>query len=260
MIILIPMGGEGSRFKKEGYKESKPSILTTDRHSGKKLPMIICAMKDMPQINDKDSKIICVDRDFHQINGTEEIIKEYYPQTKFIHDHVLLDQAYGCFLAREFLKSDEELFIGSCDSGFIYDEIALQKAKEMYDVLMISHTNDFNIEANPNAHSWALLNSDNTIKEISLKTPVSSNPMNDHATTGMFWYKRANDFLTSLEEMIWAKDTLNGKYYADKVLNYSIKEGLKVGYFDVKFICWGTPLDYENSFKYWMEFYGKENR
>ena len=31
-------------------------------------------------------------------------IQEFFPNTVFIHDHVLLDQAYGCFLAREFLE------------------------------------------------------------------------------------------------------------------------------------------------------------
>lgn len=262
MNILIPMGGHGTRFLEAGYKENKACIQTTDRHTGKKFPMIVCAMKDIPGIYDKDSKIICVDRDFHETDGTEQTIRDEFPETIFIHDHVLMDQAYGCFLAREFLQNDEELFIGACDNGIAYDQEAFDKAREEFDVLMISHTNDDNIEQNPLAHSWAKLKpGTQELEAIQLKQTVSDNPMNDHATTGMFWFKKSSDFLNNLEDMIWKKDTLSGKYYVDKVLQYCIDSGLKVGYFDVKFICWGTPLDYENyekSIEYWKEFADKE--
>lgn len=256
------MGGLGSRFAKAGYKTNKACIPTTDRHTGKKLPMVVCAMKDIPEINNSKNKVICVDRQLHQENGTEEIIRKYYKQAVFIHDYVLLDQAYGCFLAREFLTSDEELFIGSCDNGMEINIESFEQAKKTADVLMISHTNDQNIARNPEAHSWAKLDDNGkTLSSISLKETVSHNPMNDHATTGMFWFKHANNFLKYLEKMIWAKDTLDGKYYVDKVLQYFIDDGLIVQYFDVRYICWGTPKDYEDyeeTLKYWSKFYDSE--
>jgi len=264
MIILIPMGGRGSRFAEAGYIINKACIPTTDRHTGKKLPMVVCAMEDMPGTNKLHNPIICVNRDFHETNGTEAIIKKFFPQTKFIHDHVLLDQAYGCFLAREFLLSDDELFIGACDNGFDYDKKLFAKVRQQYDVLMISHTNDDNIAQDPMAHSWAVLkNNSRELQSIALKQTVSDNPMNDHATTGMFWFKKATYFLENLERMIWNKDMYNGKFYVDKVLQYCIDSGLKVGYFDVKYICWGTPLDYENyenTIQYWQQFLTNENK
>ena len=262
MIVLIPMGGKGTRFSDAGYKINKACIPTTDRHSGKKLPMVVCAMKDVPGIHEPDNKIICIDRDFHETNGTEKTVSEFFPNTVFIHDHVMLDQAYGCFLAREFLQSDDELFIGACDNGIAYDKNEFEKARKDADVLMISHTNDDNINQNPCAHSWAKLRpGSDELESISIKQTVSDNPMGDHATTGMFWFKRAEDFLKHLEEMIWAKDTIDGKYYVDKVLQYCIDAGLKVKYFDVRYICWGTPKDYEdyeNTIEYWKSFAKKE--
>lgn len=247
MIILIPMGGKGTRFANAGYKLNKACIPTTDRHSGKKLPMVICAMKDIPEIDDPRHKIVCVDRDFHETDGTEKMIREFFPNTVFIHDHVMLDQAYGCFLAREFLQNDAELFIGACDNGLVYNKNAFDQAKKEADVLMLSHTNDTNIEQNPKAHSYAKLKKPNCkdLASIALKQTVSENFMQDHATTGTFWFKHAHVFLKHLEEMIWKKDMLGGKYYVDKVLQYCIEAGLKVQYFDVRYLCWGTPADYE---------------
>ena len=61
--------------------------------------------------------------------------------------------------------------------------------------------------------------------------------------------------------MIQSKDTLDGKYYVDKVLQYYIEDNKKVGFFDVKYLCWGTPFDYENyenTISYWTNFYNKE--
>ena len=263
MIILIPMGGEGSRFKNAGYKENKTNILVTDRFTGKKTPMILAAMNDIPAITNTENKIICINRKYHEEDGTEALIKDSYPNSLFIHDHVLLDQAYGCFLAREFLQTDEELFIGCCDNGMDIDNDKFEEAKKTADVIMISHTNDHNIEKDPYAHSWVKLKngSSSLIESISLKKPVSSNPMNDHATTGMFWFRSANIFLKYLEEMIWNKDTLNSKYYVDKVLQYCINANLNVHIFDVNFICWGTPYDYElyeKTINYWSGFIKNE--
>ena len=263
MIILIPMGGKGTRFSEAGYTRNKACIPTTDRHTGKALPMVICAMKDIPEIYDPNNTIICIDRDFHNTNGTEQQIRDFFPNVIFIHDHAMQDQAFACFLARKFLTTDEELFITSCDSGFSYDQVSFDKARNEADVLMISHTNDNNIANNPKAHSWAKLNDPTSqrIESLSLKQPVSDSPMNDHATTGLFWFKRASDFLKHLESMIANKDTLHGKYYVDQVLQYCINAGLNVQYFDVAYFCWGTPHDYEiyeKTIHYWREFAREE--
>ena len=119
------------------------------------------------------------------------------------------------------MQNNDELFIGACDNGFDIDLNVFEKFKKSYDAIMISHTNDTNIENNPNAHSWALLNKQrNQIKKISLKKTVSKNFMQDHATTGMFWFKNSSIFVEKLEKMIGNKDTLNGKYYLDNLLNY----------------------------------------
>lgn len=263
MIILIPMGGHGSRFLEAGYTQNKACIPVTNRYTLKQEPMIVAALKDIPGSSDPNNKIICVDRDFHEKNGTEKEILSSFPNALFIHDHVLLDQAFGCFLAREFLDSEEELFVAACDCGFEMNVHEFNSLKKVSSAIMMSHTNDQNIEHNPYAHSWAIHSDLETcqIDGISIKTPVSEAPMNDHATTGMFWFKQSRDFLKALEKMIWQKDTHNGKYYVDKVLQYLIDDKKRVSFFDVKYISWGTPYDYEvyeKTVKYWSEFRKKE--
>lgn len=263
MIILVPMGGFGTRFRDAGYATNKPCIPTYDRHTGETQPMVLCALKDIPGSSDPSNKIICVDRDFHAKNGTEDTILSTFPEAVFIHDHVLLDQAFACLLARDFLQTDEELFIGACDNGIDIDIDEFERKKSQSDVIMISHSGDQNISRNPNAHSWAELNANGKhIARISIKEKLGDDFMNDHATTGMFWFKHARDFLKYLEKMIWEGETLQEKHLVDRVLQYCIDDGLKVQFHDVEYHCWGTPQDYEEyqqTYKYWSEYVDSEH-
>lgn len=263
-IILIPMAGAGSRFEQEGYKLSKPVIPTTNRKTGEKVPMVVAATLDIPYADNPETKIVYVDRDFHKANGVQDEIKKYFPQAKFITiDYLTEGQAATCMLARDFINTDDELFIGSCDNGIDIDISAFEKAKIEADAFVISHSNDDNIARNPNAHSWCQLKENGrSISRMSIKKTVSDNPMQDHATTGMFWFKRGKDFVNAVEKMISCKDITGGEYYVDQAMQYAIDAGLDVQFFDVKYLCWGTPSDYEdyeNTVKYWKEFIQKED-
>lgn len=261
MNILIPIGGESSRFKKEGYKIKKPLIKITDKYSGEKIPMILGALKDIPWINRKNRKLIFVNKSEDEKNGLERVIKSKYKNSIFIHDHVLLDQAFGCLLARNLLQNENELFIGACDNGFKINISDFNKLKNKSDVIVFTHSNDLNIQNDPNAHSWLMLNKKKTfVKKVSLKKNIEGDFMKNHATTGMFWFKKSSDFLINLEEMIFNNDRFNNKFYVDNVINYCIKNSQKVSYLDIKYICWGTPYDYliyEKSLNYWKNFYKK---
>lgn len=260
MIILIPMGGAGSRFKEAGYKEDKAEIQVTDRNTGLKIPMIIASMQDLLAIENKKNTIVCIDRKKHAENGLEDIILSSFSNTHFIHDTVLLDQAYACFLAKEYLMSDDELLIGNCDSGFALDNDMFQRAKENSDAIIFTQHNSQTIEDDPDAHSWIISRANNVVSDLSIKKAISSNPKNDHATTGIFWFKKASIFLKILNEMIDAKDMLDNKYYVDKTIPYYLKDKLDVQFLDVEYFCWGTPKDFENyekTFQYWLDFHCK---
>jgi hypothetical protein len=265
MIILLPIGGQGSRFKDAGYKIDKVQLPTSDRFSGEKKEMILCAMQDIPGVHNKDTKIICVGRDFHETNNLNNAIRRVYPNSIFLVDNILKDQAYGCYLAKEYLEKyqDEELFIGCCDSGMDIDISKFQRAKENNDVLVVSHSGDVNIENNPLAHSWLKLDENQNIIQVKLKETVSDNFIKDHATTGMFWFKKAKYFLDAVAEMINKNDSFNEKFYVDHCINYCIKNNLKTGFFDIIYHCWGTPTDYENyekTVEYWKEFRRNDSR
>ena len=105
MNIIIPMAGEGRRFSEEGYRQPKPMIPTTDRRTGKKYPMVVCATMDLPGIAENGGNITYIDRNFPGRDEVEQAIRTVYPATQFITvEHLTEGQAATCLLAKEQIR------------------------------------------------------------------------------------------------------------------------------------------------------------
>lgn len=261
MNILIPMAGAGSRFIKEGYTKHKPLIPVTDRRSGKKIPMVVAATLDLPAA--LESKIIYIDRDFHKKDGVEDEIKSFFPAAKFITvDYLTEGQASTCLLAKEHINNDEELLIAGCDNGIVFDKEKFLEAKKTADVLVFTFRGNEAVLENPKAYGWVETDDSGVVKSVSVKIPISDNPLKDHAIISAFWFKKGADFVKNSAEMIAQNDRVNGEFYADLVIKYCLKNGLCVKVFEVdEYLCWGTPQEYENyekTINYWRKFYEVE--
>ncbi len=262
--ILIPMAGAGSRFKEAGYNISKPVIPLTYRKTGKKFPMVVAAAKDL-LLQGSNPNIIFIDRDFHKNEGVETEIKKHIPHSQFITlDHLTDGQASTCLLAKNYINNSEELFIGACDCGMLIDEEVFNKTKTECDAIIFTYRNHDLVLEKPEAHGWVKVEENSkTVAGMSVKIPISDNPLNDQAVTGNFWFKHGSDFIKSTEKMIAENNRINNEFYVDQAMQHAIELGLKVQVFEVtKYFCWGTPKDYENyekTLKYWLEFSHKED-
>ena len=263
MINLIPMGGRSSRFFNAGYKVNKVNLPVTCFDSGKTYPMALASILSIPWIKQKKSKLICVNDKEHELNGLESEIQKEKDNVVFIHDHVKLDQAFGCFLAREYLLKNDELFIGASDCGFKVNTNEFNKIKSSADAVVLTHSGDLIIKQNPFAHSWLKIEkSSSKVKSLSFKKPVSKEFYKDHATTGMFWFKSSKQFLFYLEKMIFHGLGKQEKFYVDDLINFYVQDKRNVKFIDVDYLCWGTPKDYEDyqaTIKYWENFNKKFN-
>jgi NDP-sugar pyrophosphorylase family protein len=263
MINLIPMVGIGSRFNEAGYRLPKPLIEV----SGK--PMILKVIEDLPNAR----KWIFVMRDEHIKSGVDKIIRTKIPDAVIIGvKGTTKGQACTCLLAENYLEPEEDVFIASCDSGFIYDNDKFEKLKKEKEVSSIcwTFTEREILKQNPFSWGWCLLEEDKkTIKDVSVKKPVSKNPYNDHAITASFWFKKSKDFLKATKLMVSEGYTTNGEFYIDSVPIFLNKLGKKTKIFDViHYVSWGQPFDlheYEllefvSKYKLFGEYISEENK
>lgn len=259
MKILIPMAGEGSRFKEKGYRISKPCIPTYDRKSGNKIPMVVCATKDLPELAPAGENVLYIDRDFHHQDGTEEAIKKYYPKAKFITINRLTEgQACTCMLAEDEINNKDELLIAGCDNGMEMNFEKFLKDKSGTDMLVFTYRHNPAVLKNPNAYGWVITDKAGNIMKISVKVPISNTPMEDHAVVATFWFRKGSIFVEAAKRMIEKNDRVNDEFYVDQVANHVLELGYQAKVYEIeRYIGWGTPEDYENyqnTFEYWKEF------
>lgn len=239
MINIIPLAGKGGRFSEKGYVLPKPLIPISNT------PMIIKAIRDIPNSN----KWIFIVRKEH-INDyqIDILIKSEIPNAIIMPiEKVTEGQACTCMLAKPYLNPKESVFISACDNSYLYDKKKYAKLcrNNNVDCIVWTFTKHETLRRNPTAWGWCSLEEDNlTIKDMSIKTPISKDPYNDHAVVGSFFFKMAKDFIDATYLMIKNNYRINNEFYVDAVPIFLKKMGKRSVIFDVDlYIGWGTPKD-----------------
>lgn len=259
MNILIPMAGEGKRFAECGYQVHKPAIPVTDRRTGRKLPMVVCAVLDLPDVAPCGENVIFIDRSFHKKDRVEEVIQKNFPKSQFITlDHVTEGQACTCLTAKDRINNDEELLIAGCDNGMVFEKERFDEEKQQADCLVFTYRYQETVLEKPDAYGWMGVDENNNINKVSVKKAISEHPMEDHAVVATFWFRKGSIFVNAAERMIAREDRINGEFYVDEVIKYVLEMGYRAKVFEVeRYICWGTPKDYEEymaTIEYWDKF------
>ena len=113
--------------------------------------------------------------------------------------------------------------------------------------------------SNPNAYGWMRVDENDNVIGVSCKRAISDRPEKDNAVVATFWFRRGRIFVKAAEKMIAENDRINNEFYVDEVIQHAIALGYRVKVLPVqRYICWGTPEDYEvyrKTFTYWKNFY-----
>ena len=229
---MIPMAGMGSRFASAGYALPKPFIDV----SGK--PMIVRVMENLEQQN---TKFILLARKEH-IEKNQERIRDIESQfnVSFVPIDMLTEgTACTVLFSRSLLPLDEPVVIANSDQ--IVDDCFtqfIQDAKERHlDGSILTFTDT---ELNPK-WSFAKINNEGLVTEVREKKAIS-----EFATVGIYYFRRADELIDSIVQMIIENDRTNNEFYICPAYNYLIRSGKKVGIFNIdqsQMHGIGTPED-----------------
>jgi dTDP-glucose pyrophosphorylase len=241
MILLLPMAGAGKRFSDAGFTTPKPFIEIDG------LPMFIRAVRDLPPA------------DQHIFLTREPIPAEMLPpNSRVVMVEALTEgQASTCLLAKGYIDNDEPLLIGACDNGLQYDTGLWQRLQQEADAIIFTFRNHPAVAEKPQQYGWVKTEGD-TAAGVFCKQPISDTPLDDHAVTGAFWFKKGRYFVAAAKAMIAANKRINNEFYVDECMNYVLQAGLKVKVLEInKYIGWGTPNDLQ-TYLYWQQYFKQQ--
>ena len=227
--ILVPMAGEGSRFREQGYTFPKPLIEVRGK------PMIQVVVENL---NIKANFIFVVQQSHYEKYNLQFVLPLIAPGCKIVQiAEVTEGAACTTLLAKEFIDNDDPLLIANSDQFIDWNS-----NETMYAIG--NDNSDGCILTFPSTHpkwSYAKLGEDGYVCEVAEKKPISR-----HATVGIYYWKKGGDYVRYAEEMIAADIRVNGEFYVCPVFNQAIAAGKKIRIREIgERSMWGigTPED-----------------
>lgn len=236
--ILIPMAGLGSRFAKAGYKKPKPFIDV----SGK--PMIVRVLENLKY---PDAKYILVAQ-WEHLQKEKELVEKIEHEFNAVFVPIeKLSEGTACTVlyARKFINNSTPLLIANSDQIVDIDIAAFIddcKNRELDGSILT-----FVDEYKDPKWSFAKIDDNGLVKEVKEKEVISP-----YATVGIYLYSRGSDFVNSAVDMIARNGRVNNEFYTCPTYNYAIKDGLKIGIYNIRFNQMhgiGTPEDLNSYLK-----------
>jgi dTDP-glucose pyrophosphorylase len=234
LTIVIPMAGNGSRFTKAGYTDPKPLIQVHGK------PMISWVVDNL---NVPGARFVFVIRaDYPE--SCKEYLRSIAPGCSIIVvDKVTEGAACTVLLTKDLINNDTPLLIANSDQFIEFD--AVEFVQSFMKSGADGKISTFDGDQNP---KWSYAAVENGyVTEVREKDPFSN-----HATTGVYMWRRGSDFVRFAEQMISKNIRVNNEFYTVPVYNEAIAEGLKVTISDCKKM-WGlgVPEDLDYFIKYY---------
>lgn len=212
MLVVIPMAGRGSRYSSEGYKVPKPLIEV----GGKS--MVLWALDGLSTL--KISKYVFVVLQEHErrfdVSGLIKKNISVPVEFAFLED-VTEGQLCTVLAARPNMDPNEDVLVASSDTLVLGD---LQG-----DIIRTAWAGIISVADLP-GEQWSFARTDThgRVVEVCEKKRIS-----DHASTGLYYFRRAHDLLKFADQIIEAKEKTRGEYYVIPVYQKFIAAGLGVG-------------------------------
>lgn len=241
---LIPMAGEGARFKNEGFTIPKPLINVDGNY------MIFQTINCLP----KTEKIVYIVKDNILSDSVKNTLASTADDVEIVSIQKLTEgQACTCLAGMHKINLSKPLLVAPCDNGMIWeDEKFISLINKGNDIICWTFTKHLTIKHKPEAWGYVKIDEEDNAINVSVKKPFSDDPYSEHCIIGTFWFRSGKLFRDLAEELIASNLRVNNEFYVDSIIGLAIKKGNKVKVFDVdKYISWGKP---EDLFEYnkWM--------
>lgn len=245
MKVIIPMAGTGDRFVAKGYIDPKPLIKV----NGKRIIEYILQMYDPTD----DFVFICNDEHLNNTN-MRKILVDLAPNCKIVSmPKHKLGPVHTVSTAFELIEDHEEVIVSYCDNPYLwnYDDFKSYVSSRDMDGCILTHSGFHPHTLSHTKMAFLKVRDDGLVEQIQEKKCYTSDPMSEHASTGVYYFKSGKIVKEYFKKLIDTGVSHNGEFYVTLVYNLLVSDSLNVGYYDTEHVTvFGTPEEVEN-FESW---------
>lgn len=232
MIIVIPLGGTGERFKDLGYSTPKGLIKALGKS-------ILFWLLDsiLENVPDNLETILIPYHQEYQSYRLEDLLRKHYPDVPFVF-HCLQSSTRGAVeTVSQALESlidvkDQPVVLMDGDNWYTCDVLSTWNRTNQICVFLDSSESA--------AYSFAVMNNSNCLQSIVEKERVSN-----FACTGFYAFQSVCDLQAACCKLLESELTQKGEFYTSGVIQHMISSGISFTVFQVapqEVVFLGTPL------------------
>lgn len=252
MQIIIPMTGNGSRFKAAGYTRLKPFIEVHGQ------PIIEWIVRMFPGDQDKIT-FICRKEHLDKYDYVRDVLTHVAPSANIvaINNWKKKGPVFDVLRAQHCIHLDRPVLVSYCDFYMHWDYRSFKKQVLRRDCDgAVPCYSGFHPHLIPDENLYASCKADNdfNLVEIREKFSWTKDKTCSNHSPGVYYFKSGAILMKYYQKLIDRDLNIGGEYYSSLPYNLMLEDGLQVWCPNIvsKFCQWGTPYDFEE-YLFWMK-------
>lgn len=243
MKKIVILAGHSNRFLEKGY--TIKSLV--------KINQSLIIEKAVSSIYEKEEDykdyIFIVKKSDVKNFSINEILQEKFNKCQIceIDDH-FLGPVYSVMQIFGEIPDNEKTIICYCDLFINWNFSKFTEFAEIEncDGLIASHNNWHPHRIHNSYFAYMNVDNNNNVIEIKEKEHFTKEPMNEFASSGIYFFKTGAILKKYFNKLIKENIKVNNEFYVTLPFNLMINDGLIVKHFESKnYFCLGTPKDVE---------------
>lgn len=231
--LIMPMGGAGSRFFKNGFVMPKPLIEINGK------PFLYWATRSIEKyVNLADITFVVLDQHIAEFQ-IDKVIKKHFPEAKIEavdFEEVKSGPVMTCLAGLRNIKDDQPILFNDCDHMFASKTFAedINSGSWDYDGALLTFDSD--------QPQFSYIQYENGRIIGTVEKKVVSN----QAICGAYMIRNAQMFRNMAE--MYLKNCNYSEFFVSGIYNVMCQKGLDVQNYTVDFhVPFGTPSEYEQA-------------
>lgn len=250
--IVIPMAGQSRRFNEAGYIGPKALLKVGENsmieHVVNMFNPTLCQY------------YIIINKD--QLDGNSNLITDLKKLALNVEVIVIdshdLGPVYSALQVKN-INNDEEIIVSYCDFIVEWNYLSFLRHSQGNDGCIVSFKG-FHPASFGNTYYAYMRVKDGRMLELREKQSFTDNRAEEHASAGIYYFKNYKIFEKYAKACLVKVNKPLPESYVSLLYNDMLRDKLLITVYEAsKFICLGTPEDYEQ-YQFWWNFFTKKQK